>query len=209
MKPLVSALLWIAIWLPCSPLASPLRAAEVAWVADGDTIVLKDGRHIRYIGINAPEIPHKDKAGEPFGEAAKQFNATLVLNKAVRLVLDRETFDRYGRVLAYVFLPDGELVNRTMLANGLAYCLYRAPNIRYHRQFLSVQRTAMSEQTGIWQLLKEKSDPYMGNRVSRRFHTLDCPFGKTMKAANRIFFNTLREAFWAGYAPCRRCMPAK
>jgi endonuclease YncB( thermonuclease family) len=48
----------------------------VRWVDDGDTIVLADGRRVRYIGINAPEIAHRDQKAEPYGNTAKKFNRT-------------------------------------------------------------------------------------------------------------------------------------
>ena len=66
----------------------PLLAHEwfhVKWVNDGDTILLADGRHVRYIGINAPEIDHENKKAEVFGYEAKKYNQTLVLYKMVRL----------------------------------------------------------------------------------------------------------------------------
>ncbi|MBW2014138.1 MAG: thermonuclease family protein [Deltaproteobacteria bacterium] len=89
----------------------PLFAHEwfhVKWVNDGDTIVLADGRHVRYIGINSPEIDHENNKAELFGYEAKKYNKTLVLSKMVRLEFDKETHDRYGRTLAYVFLGNGE-----------------------------------------------------------------------------------------------------
>jgi micrococcal nuclease len=202
-------LLWAVFFVLCNPAGSPLWAdTEVVWVEDGDTIVLEDGRRIRYIDINAPEIAHKDKPGEPFGKAAKTHNETLVLKKNIRVAFDSEKTDRYGRLLAYVFLTDGRFVNQMMLAEGLAYCLFHPPNTRYHHRFLNVQRTAMSKQTGIWQHLNSKNNiRYVGNKNSRRFHTEACLFGKKIQDANRVVFIGIRDAFWAGYAPCKRCMP--
>jgi hypothetical protein len=65
---------------------------QVGWVIDGDTIVLADGRKVRYIGINAPEIEHDDQKAEPFGNEAKSFNQGLVYRKNIRLEFDRERF---------------------------------------------------------------------------------------------------------------------
>lgn len=61
----------------------------VRWVDDGDSIVLQDGRHVRYIGINAPEIQHADQNAEHFGNEAKSINKKLVFQKNVRLEYDR------------------------------------------------------------------------------------------------------------------------
>ncbi|MGD9349311.1 MAG: thermonuclease family protein, partial [Desulfobacterales bacterium] len=68
---------------------------RVKWVADGDTIVLTEGSKVRYIGINAPELPREDHIGEPYANEAKRFNARLVKNKTVRLEFDIEPNDRF------------------------------------------------------------------------------------------------------------------
>ena len=85
----------------------------VKWINDGDTVVLSDGRHVRYIGINAPEIAHDNQKAEAFGYEAKQYNQSLVRSKKVRLEFDKEKYDRYGRLLAYIFLLDGTFINET------------------------------------------------------------------------------------------------
>lgn len=187
----------------------PLLAHEwfyVKWVNDGDTIVLADGRHVRYIGINAPEIDHENKKAELFGYEAKKYNKTLVLSKMVRLEFDKETYDRYGRTLAYVFLSNGVFVNNVMIEQGYAYCLSRRPNIKYDQVLLQSQRDAMSAKRGIWSNWKEKKGRYWGNRRSKRFHYTTCPFGKRIARANKIVFLRIWDAFWVGYAPCKKCM---
>ena len=188
----------------------PLFADEwydVKRVNDGDTIVLADGRHIRYIGINAPEIDHENKKAEFFGYAAKKFNKTLVLSKTVRLEFDKKTHDRYGRTLAYVFLNNGVFVNKLMIEKGYAYCLSGRPNTKYDRRLLQAQRNAMSAKRGIWCNWKEKQARYWGNRRSKRFHNTTCAFGKKIDRENKIVFISTWAAFWAGYAPCKKCMP--
>lgn len=179
---------------------------KVRWVNDGDTIVLMDDRQVRYIGINAPEIGHTDKKTEPYGYKAKNFNKKLVYLKKVRLEFDKELYDQYGRLLAYVFLQDGTFVNKTMLGQGYAYYTPRKPNVRYDAVFLQFQRDAMSAKRGIWRNWEEKEGGYLGNRRSKRFHLKTCPFGKRTGKANRIFFSKKWDAFWAGFAPCKRCM---
>jgi hypothetical protein len=71
----------------------------VKWVNDGDTIILTNGKRVRYIGINAPEIDHDKQGAQPFGHAAKTFNKQMVLNRKIRLDFDLERQDRYGRLL--------------------------------------------------------------------------------------------------------------
>ncbi|MBU4289391.1 MAG: thermonuclease family protein, partial [Proteobacteria bacterium] len=123
---------------------------SVRWVDDGDTIVLMDGRRVRYIGINAPEIDHKDKKAEPCGYSTKNYNKNVVLSKKVRLEFDKGKHDQYGRLLAYVFLEDGTFVNEVMIKQGHAYCLYRDPNRKYNKKLLRAQRDAMIVKMGIW-----------------------------------------------------------
>ena len=185
--------------------SNPESFYDVRWVDDGDTIVLIDGRHVRYIGINAPEIRHSDREAEPNGYEAKHFNKNLVLSRKVRLEFDKERTDQYGRFLAYVFLEDNTLVNQAMIENGYAYCLPRKPNDRYDEIFLKAQRRAMSARIGIWRQWREESRRYVGNRKSRRFHLETCPFGVKISKKNKVFFSGKWEAFWAGFAPCKKC----
>ncbi|MGD8893335.1 MAG: thermonuclease family protein [Desulfobacterales bacterium] len=182
---------------------------HVKWVNDGDTIVLADGRHVRYIGINSPEIDHEKNKAEFFGYEAKKYNKTLVLSKMVRLEFDKETHDRYGRTLAYVFLGNGVFVNNAMIEQGYAYCLSRRPNIKYDQVLLRSQRDALSSERGIWKCWQEKKGRYWGNRKSKRFHYTTCPFGKKISRKNKIIFFRIRDAFWAGYAPCKKCMAGR
>jgi len=180
---------------------------RVRWVTDGDTIVLDHGLKVRYIGINAPELQHADHMAEPFGEAAKQFNTTLVNRKKVRLEFDKERLDQYKRQLAYVFLKNGIFVNAEMLSNGYAYLLRHRPNLKYDSILLQSQRSAMTAKRGIWQNWQADKIAVVGNKNSRRFHLRNCPYGKRIKPKNRIAFQKKWDAYWEGYAPAKRCMP--
>jgi micrococcal nuclease len=196
-------LIYIFLFLPTSELFAE-ELAIVRWIHDGDTIILNDNRCIRYIGINTPEIDHGDKKGEPFGYKAKQFNNSLVFKKKVRLEFDKERHDQYGRLLAYVFLPDGSFINEKILEQGYGFFLPRNPNSKYHLLLIKAQRKAMSEKKGIWHNWKEKEEEYIGNKKSNRFHLKTCRFGK--KIRDRIYFSNRWDAFWEGYAPCKKCM---
>ena len=186
-------------------------AAELATVRrvnDGDTVELADGRSIRYIGVNTPEIDHKHKTADPFGLEARAFNAGLVEGKVVRLEFDQERQDGYGRTLAYVFLPDGSMVNERLLQAGLAYCLYKAAQhpLRaapaWRPSAGPCRKGAACGGTGT---RKEAATPGMPD--TRRFHRPGCPEARHMSARNRVFFNSRWEAFRAGYAPSRECLP--
>jgi micrococcal nuclease len=182
---------------------------EVRWVDDGDTIVLTDGRRIRYIGINAPEVESKYSKAEPFGSEARDLNRSLVYLKKVRLEFDNEKYDQYGRLLAYVFSENDTFVNNAMIAEGYAYCLSRKPNVRYEEFFLKSQQKAMLSNKGIWQSSRnEEPREYIGNRRSKRFHLRSCPFaGKIDKNSIKIY-KEKRDAYLEGFAPCKKCLGA-
>jgi len=178
---------------------------HIRWVDDGDTIVLRDGRRVRYIGINTPEIAHADTPAEPYAYAAKRFNRKLILNKRIRLVFDAEKFDRYGRTLAYVFLSDNTFVNAELIRHGYAFFVPRKPNEIYDQIFLKTQREAMTAGEGMWQNWSEKKEQYIGNRRSKRFHRMTCTYGKKTSQRNRLIFRSRWDAFWEGYAPGKKC----
>ena len=180
---------------------------QVKWVVDGDTIVLNEGSKVRYIGINAPELPREDHVGEPYADEAKRFNARLINHKKVRLEFDIEPNDRYQRRLAYVFLKDGTFVNAEMLSQGLAYLLYVRPNVKHQATLLALQQAAMSARRGIWSNWREQSATYIGNKRSRRFHLATCSSGKRIRPKNRVIFKKKWDAYWEGYAPAKGCQP--
>lgn len=97
---------------------------QVAEVFDGDTVKLTDGRVIRYIGIDAPEKYEKDY------EESKEANKKLVLGKEVKLELDAEKVDRYGRTLAYIFTKE-TFVNWQLVRDGFAQAVAYPPNLKY------------------------------------------------------------------------------
>jgi micrococcal nuclease len=179
---------------------------RVKWVNDGDTIVLNDGRRVRYIGINAPEIDHEYQKAEPFGYKARSFNQQLVNSQKIRLEFDKERHDQYGRWLAYAFLRDKTFINLRLLQEGYAYYLYRRPNGKYHKILLKAQQKAMKTQKGLWQNWQEKREVYIGNRRSKRFHLATCPFASKINWRNRINFSKKWDAFWVGYAPADKCI---
>lgn len=181
---------------------------RVRHVDDGDTVVLENGARVRYLGINTPEIGRAREPSEPFAQAARRFNARLVLHQKVRLEFDRQRQDRYGRQLAYVFLADGTMVNERLVGEGLAYCLYRSPNDRYGQHLRARQREALGAGRGIWRDLPEhKGRRYIGNSRSRRFHRVGCPLGDATGQGRRVLFYSLRDAFREGFAPGRCCFP--
>ncbi|HKJ23067.1 MAG TPA: thermonuclease family protein, partial [Gammaproteobacteria bacterium] len=93
----------------CGPSRVDARA-HVAYVYDGDTVRLDDGRRIRLIGVDTPEIAHDGNPAQPFALAARQFLIDLLHQSGgdVRLRYGPERKDHYHRTLAHLYLPDGQ-----------------------------------------------------------------------------------------------------
>ena len=102
---------------------------RVTRIIDGDTIVISTGEHVRYIGMDTPEMSPQ-RQPEPFAEAATEANRQLVEGKAVRLEKDVSETDRYGRLLRYVWV-DATMVNRELVRRGLAEAKAYPPDTRY------------------------------------------------------------------------------
>ena len=120
--------------------------------------------------------------------------------------MSHEKYDRYGRVLAYIFLKDGTVVNAGLVVQGYAFYLYRRPNLNYNSILLKSQRKAMTAEKGIWQNWREQKATYIGNKRSMRFHLPTCSFAKKISSKNRVLFSKKWDAFWAGYAPAKKCV---
>jgi hypothetical protein len=112
-------------------------------VADGDTILLEDGRRVRYLGINTPEF------GEPYSRRARELNASLVRGREVRLEFDQEFTDTYNRLLAYVYVGP-EMANARLLQEGLAHAFFIGRARRHNDLFLRLQGEAKAQRLGLW-----------------------------------------------------------
>jgi endonuclease YncB( thermonuclease family) len=128
---------------------------RVVRVIDGDTIRVRlddpaETRTVRYIGVDTPETVAPGEPIECFGEAASEYNKRLVAGKRLRLVLGRERRDRYGRLLAYVQIEDGPLVEDALLRRGYARTLTIAPNDDRAPHFRALEREARAEGRGLW-----------------------------------------------------------
>jgi micrococcal nuclease len=186
----------------------PPQAALVERIVDGDTLVLAGGVKVRVLGIDAPEMERDGRPPEFLAHKAKAALAELTLNRTVALEYDRLRYDNYGRLLAYLLLPDHTLVNAELVRRGLARVYFIAPNLRYRETLLAAQQEAIEAQRGVWQQLLKQDEPhYLGNRNTLRLHRPQCPLAAPMAKANRVRFTSLKEAYLLGYSPCRSCKP--
>lgn len=136
-------------------LPNGLTAAVVVAVIDGDTVDVMIGRQrerLRLIGIDTPEIVHPNNVVQCYGREASERTKALLFGKDVLLEADRsqDSRDRYGRLLRYVWLPDGHLHNLDLIAGGYAFeYTYRTP-YRYRETFVAAQVQAREEGRGLW-----------------------------------------------------------
>ncbi len=87
---------------------------------------------------------------EPYGMEAAEANRKLVDGKTVRLEFDVQQFDKYGRILAYIYLEEGTFVNAWLVENGYAVVMTIPPNVKHQELFLKLQREAREVRRGLW-----------------------------------------------------------
>lgn len=141
----------LVLLLAAPAVATTLRASVVR-VVDGDTIEVRLGdrlESVRYIGVNTPEVRHPKRGEEPGGREATAVNRQLVAGKQVRLELDVQARDRYGRMLAYVWIGD-VMINAELVRLGYAQVMTVPPNVRHQALFLKLQRDARDARRGLW-----------------------------------------------------------
>jgi micrococcal nuclease len=122
--------------------------ATVKSVIDGDTIVLDDDEHVRYILVDTNEITNGHN--DCYGQEAKDYNASLVEGKVVDLAYDTECTDRFGRLLAYVSIQ-GREVNRLLVERGYGCVLYIPPDgMAKHDDYQMAEDEARAAMRGMW-----------------------------------------------------------
>ena len=124
---------------------------SVKYVVDGDTLVLADSTKVRLIGINTPELSRRGRKGEPLsGQARDYLKALLSAGGQLRMQRGEQEFDRYGRLLAHLFLADGRSVEAEVLASGLGFHVAIPPNLDYLRCFQAAELQARRARVGVW-----------------------------------------------------------
>jgi micrococcal nuclease len=134
-----------------TPAGNPVifEKALVSKVVDGDTIVLADGRVIRYLGINTPETVDLESPVECYGPEASQRNKELVGGREVELMSGIEELDKYGRHLKYVF-ADGVFVNAELIEEGYATAYIYGGGNRFDQVFVQLENYARLRSMGLW-----------------------------------------------------------
>lgn len=123
---------------------------NVKRVYDGDTLVLENNERVRLLSVNTPEISSRHREAEPGGIAARDWLKKQLKQGQVYLQYDAEKRDRYDRLLAYAWTPDGDFINEQLLQQGLAALTLQPPNLHYADQLIAAQQQALDQKKGIW-----------------------------------------------------------
>lgn len=164
---LVMGLIYTTLGRDISPLAMPTEhtasattaltttSSRVVRVVDGDTLVVGINgttTKVRLIGVNTPEVVDPRRPVQCFGKEASTYAKKILTNTSIYVETDstQDTYDKYGRLLAYVYLPDGTLFNKQLIAEGYGYeYTYNAP-YRFQSEFKLAQQSAQKNQKGLW-----------------------------------------------------------
>ncbi len=131
------------------------RQGDVIRIVDGDTLIARiDGAEekIRLIGLNTPETVDPRKTVECFGKEASDEAKRILTGKSVRIEIDpsQDLYDKYGRLLSYIFLEDGTNFNLLMIKNGYGYeYTYHLP-YKYQKEFKQAEKYARENKKGLW-----------------------------------------------------------
>lgn len=206
---LALVLAWVlGLWGCTAQGQGPVTTGLVAEVRDGDTVVLDTGQRVRLLGIDAPELEREGQPADFLAHKAKRVLTDLARGKRVRLEYDKVRYDRYGRILAYLFLEEGTNLSQELVRQGLARVYTIPPNLRFREELLAVQREAIQARRGIWlKALKQDEPFYIGNKRSLIFHRPTCPQGQKTAKSNRVEIRSLTDAYLRGFSPCRTCKP--
>ncbi|MFA6133104.1 MAG: thermonuclease family protein [Phycisphaerae bacterium] len=142
------------------------KSFQVVHVTDGDTldVDIPDGGYshtrIRLWGVDTPETVKPNTPVQHFGPQAGSFTKQMISNQIVTLELEHSrTRDKYNRLLAYVYLADGRMLNRLIVAEGYGYADPRYDH-PYKREFERLQKHAKSAGLGLWKDIRNEDLPY-------------------------------------------------
>ena len=140
--------------------------AKVIRVIDGDTMEVLVGDEtetVRLLLVDTPETKHPNEAEQPYGQEASSFARKTLEGKHVKLELGKEERDKYGRLLAYVWIGE-QMFNELLLEKGLARVAYiYPPNTKYVDKLRETEKKAQEAHIGIWSLNSQTDENENGN----------------------------------------------
>lgn len=194
---------------------------EVVDVSEGDLLKVEykgEAIRIRLFGVDCPE------KGQPFGDEADQMTQKLSMGK--RVFVQGKGYDRFGRLMAFVRLPDGSSLNQELLKSGLAWWFRK---FAWNEQGLeSMEFGARETKVGLWSKPdpvppwdwrdgKRKMDPLevlgnpdlyrpiLANQKNGFYYWEGCPSYTRIFPVERVYYESREEAEKAGYRPATEC----
>jgi micrococcal nuclease len=228
---LVAALLTVGVVTS----ALGMDHATVVRVVDGDTLEISlagQAEKVRLIGVDTPEVHESEKLhrdaertkqdvamSRALGRQASDFTKSLVhAGDRVRLEFDQHPRDKYQRMLAFIWLPDGHMLNETIICAGYSPALTRYPFRQdYMERFRACERQAREGAKGLWREARastavappargsQSQGNIHGNRKSKIYHLPGCAGYKRMSPAHRVSFASEADAVQAGYRKAKNC----
>ena len=185
----------LVLLLICSPVAAanclpenPDYSARVSYINDGDTFELNDGRRVRFIGINAPEIGRDGQPSEPYAQTAyKALKNLLQHSQDVILQYGHSKKDRYNRILAHVFLADGTNISEWLLHQGLALRIAIPPNLWGQDCYARAEQQAREQKRGLWSQPITKAGQL--NQTIKGFHYVEGEIRRIGHSKKSIWLN--------------------
>ena len=184
------------------------QKAIVEKALTGDTVRLKSGKTLRYIGIEAYPMQSKIPLVREYGEKARAFNEFMVGGREIQIEWDSKIRDELNNLLGYVFLDNGRFVNLEILKAGHAKLRLRAPNIHYAAELRKGESIAQHHKEGIWKKEPENPFPdafYIGEKNTKLYYRPNSPELSKIPEAQWVRFNSRVDAKMAGYRPCPSC----
>ena len=211
-----------AVAMGVMPLAScSAREAVVTDVIDGDTIIVDMDTRVQLLGVDALGEPTGDYLEREKDWLAASFTSNFLKGRKIRLEFDpanrlKNHLDRWDRLLAYVYLPDGTLFNLAIVEQGYASAYVRYPFDMKEKLALA-EKEARRERRGLWEftdggvLNKIKRGNarkiYVARKGSGVYHEAACLEVRDIPLEERITFHEAGEAEKLGYHPDRWCVP--
>ncbi|MBV1930198.1 MAG: thermonuclease family protein, partial [Porticoccaceae bacterium] len=176
------------------------QLVTVAHVYDGDTVRLSDGRRVRLLGINTPELGRNGKPHQSFAEDAKKAVERFFAREGkTYLYSDIEDQDKYGRHLAHMFKEragGGELsLEKEMLTQGLGYHVAIPPNMALADCYAEAENIARNKRRGLW-----RSEKSQAQKIADAISSEAVSKGGYQRITAKVSRVTFKKAWWINFS---------
>lgn len=171
------------------------RPIEVTYIYDGDTLRLADGRKVRLIGINTPEMGRDGQADDPGAKAASRQLEELLeaSDRLVHLLTGSEKRDRYKRLLAHVYDQKGESITEQLLRMGAGYAVVIPPNLKNLDCYQLAESRARKQRRGVWKSHRHTLDSLRMRGDEAGFHLIRGQIERVGSSRKSLWLN-LKDA---------------